>query len=97
MPLAGHADGRFQVFNSNLTEVGAMAYQYGYSLESPKNLAMWEAQFGDFYQTAQCIVDQYLMCSEAKWMRQSGMVLLLPHGNDGAGPEHSTAHIERFL
>ena len=74
-----------------------MAYQYGYSLESPKNLAMWEAQFGDFYNPAQLMVDNYLMCSEAKWLRQSGLVLLLPHGFDGAGPEHSTCHIERFL
>ena len=74
-----------------------MAYQYGYSLESSKNLALWEAQFGDFYNPAQMIVDQYLMCSEAKWMRQSSLTLLLPHGFDGAGPEHSTSHIERFL
>ena len=89
--------GRFGVFNTNLNEVGTMAYEYGYSLESPKNLCMWEAQFGDFYNPAQMIVDQYLMCSEAKWMRQSGLILLLPHGFDGAGPEHSTCHIERFL
>jgi len=89
--------GRFQVLNTNLNEVGMMAYEYGYSLESPKNLCMWEAQFGDFYNPAQLMIDQYLMCSEAKWMRQSGLILLLPHGFDGAGPEHSTCHIERFL
>jgi len=89
--------GRFEVSNTNLCEVATMAYEYGYSLESPWNLCLWEAQFGDFYNPAQMIVDQYLMCSEAKWLRQSGLVLLLPHGFDGAGPEHSTCHIERFL
>ena len=89
--------GRFGAYNSTLCEVGTMAFEYGYSLENPKNLCLWEAQFGDFYNPAQMIVDQYLMCSEAKWLRQSGLVLLLPHGFDGAGPEHSTCHIERFL
>ena len=74
-----------------------MAYEYGYSMENPKNLVLWEAQFGDFYNPAQLVVDQYLMCSEAKWLRQTGLVLLLPHGFDGAGPEHSTCHMERFL
>lgn len=89
--------GRLQFFNTNLSELGTMAYEYGYSLESPKNLVLWEAQFGDFYNPAQLVVDQYLMCSEAKWLRQTGLVLLLPHGFDGAGPEHSTCHMERFL
>ena len=92
-----HLKGRLQVFNTNLSELGTMAYEYGYSLESPKNLCIWEAQFGDFYNPAQLIIDQYLMCSEAKWLRQSGLILLLPHGFDGAGPEHSTCHMERFL
>ena len=89
--------GRFQVLNTNLCELGTIAYEYGYSLESPKNLCIWEAQFGDFFNPAQLMIDQYIMCSEAKWLRQSGLVLLLPHGFDGAGPEHSTCHIERFL
>jgi 2-oxoglutarate dehydrogenase complex dehydrogenase (E1) component-like enzyme len=93
----GPGIGRFRVNNTNLQEVAAMAYEYGYSMESPQNLVMWEAQFGDFYNPAQMIIDQYLQCSEAKWLRQSGLVLLLPHGFDGAGPEHSTCHIERFL
>jgi len=93
----GGDTGRYEVLNTNLNEVGTMAYEYGYSLESPKNLCMWEAQFGDFYNPAQLMIDQYLMCSEAKWLRQSGLILLLPHGFDGAGPEHSTCHIERFL
>lgn len=92
-----HRKGRMMVHNTNLSELGTMAYEYGYSLENPKNLVLWEAQFGDFYNPAQLVVDQYLMCSEAKWLRQSGLMLLLPHGFDGAGPEHSTCHMERFL
>lgn len=64
-----NATGRVQVMNTNLSELGTMAYEYGYSLESPKNLVMWEAQFGDFYNPAQLVIDQYLMCSEAKWLR----------------------------
>lgn len=92
-----HSKGRFDALNTNLNELGTMGYEYGYSLESPKNLCLWEAQFGDFYNPAQLIIDQYLNSSEAKWLRQSGLVLLLPHGFDGTGPEHSTSHIERFL
>ena len=64
-----NAAGRMQFFNTNLSELGTMGYEYGYSMESPKNLVLWEAQFGDFYNPAQLIVDQYLMCSEAKWLR----------------------------
>ena len=86
-----------QFYNTNLSELGTMAYEYGYSMENPKNMVLWEAQFGDFYNPAQLVVDQYLMCSEAKWLRQTGLILLLPHGFDGAGPEHSTCHMERFL
>jgi len=95
--MKNNALGRYQCFNTNLSELGTMAYEYGYSMENPKNLVMWEAQFGDFYNPAQLVIDQYLMCSEAKWLRQTGLVLLLPHGFDGAGPEHSTSHMERFL
>ena len=95
--MKGNLKGRMTVQNTNLSELGTMAYEYGYSLESPKNLVIWEAQFGDFYNPAQLMIDQYVMCSEAKWLRQTGLVLLLPHGFDGAGPEHSTCHMERFL
>jgi probable 2-oxoglutarate dehydrogenase E1 component DHKTD1 len=89
--------GRLRVFNSNLSEYGPMSYEYGYALENPKNLCIWEAQFGDFYNPAQILIDQYFMGPEEKWLRQNGLVLLLPHGFDGAGPEHSSCHIERFL
>ena len=89
--------GRIKIFNSNLSEYGPMSYEYGYSLENPKNLWIWEAQFGDFYNPAQIMIDQYLYGSEEKWLRQSGLVLILPHGFDGAGPEHSSCHLERFL
>ena len=95
--MAETSRGRISVFNSNLSEYGPMSYEYGYSLENPKNFCIWEAQFGDFYNPAQILIDQYLMGSEEKWLRQTGLVLLLPHGYDGAGPEHSSCHIERFL
>ncbi len=74
-----------------------MSYEYGYSIDNPNNLAIWQAQFGDFYNTAQVAVDVYLTNSENKWLRQSGLTLILPHGFDGAGPEHSSCRIERFL
>lgn len=89
--------GRLSINNSNLAENGPMAYEVGYSMESPKNLVLWEAQYGDFYNPAQPVVDQMIMGSESKWLRQVGLVLLLPHGFDGAGPEHSSCHLERFL